>query len=579
MDCGTGPGDTLDSDHDGVCNGVDQCVGGDDCLVRYWANPDPCPDASDPDMSLCECNLASCGCDCDRFGGADLCQAAIRFNCETLGLCEPDQGDNDTEDGIEDTDYNGIPQCAEDTFAPTLCIPVPSKCDLLVDTDPAGNPVDVFLLDFRESIGSASAATWLTNKGWHLSDPHAEGALLISATGSDFQDGMPDGAHECQLATGTGYLEIGTPSDLTQVDAIWFLETKAFAFPPITHCAIAERREWDWPNWVCVPSNCPTVGRWSFMSIDVVLQIINDGTGRDWELAVLDGCTPSDQERERLRLAFVDEPYACSSPQNCLVENGTCDCGGKIHVVQYGADGVPYPSSDDLPYRHGQWFRLRVTLDNTSGYWIDNGVCRFRHLTTATEWPPESVRVRIQRHEGDSECYTRSLGLLSETYLGSGPATASDEVRGIRIRFTSSNEGGGTMRVGAIQFRPTDGCELAVGPGPLPHLPWPCSQEDPCHCDDARSWYCQADMDDCNYRCGNRWQDADEECDPPNTASCSESCHWVCGDGILQGLNTAHCSLLGWPANGHCGAGTEECDDGNTTNGDGCSADCDLEAP
>jgi cysteine-rich repeat protein len=49
-----------------------------------------------------------------------------------------------------------------------------------------------------------------------------------------------------------------------------------------------------------------------------------------------------------------------------------------------------------------------------------------------------------------------------------------------------------------------------------------------------------------------------ESCEPPNSATCDDVCHViVCGDGARKG--------------------TEQCDDGNTTNTDGCSAACKFE--
>jgi cysteine-rich repeat protein len=49
-----------------------------------------------------------------------------------------------------------------------------------------------------------------------------------------------------------------------------------------------------------------------------------------------------------------------------------------------------------------------------------------------------------------------------------------------------------------------------------------------------------------------------EQCEPPNTATCSATCrNIVCGDGVR--------------------AGTEQCDDGNTTNLDGCDGACKFE--
>jgi cysteine-rich repeat protein len=70
--------------------------------------------------------------------------------------------------------------------------------------------------------------------------------------------------------------------------------------------------------------------------------------------------------------------------------------------------------------------------------------------------------------------------------------------------------------------------------------------------------------------CGDGHVDAGEQCDDGNTTNgdgCSASCttetppppHACCGDG-------------------HLDAG-EQCDDGNTTNGDGCSATCTIELP
>ncbi len=49
-----------------------------------------------------------------------------------------------------------------------------------------------------------------------------------------------------------------------------------------------------------------------------------------------------------------------------------------------------------------------------------------------------------------------------------------------------------------------------------------------------------------------------EQCEPPNTATCSATCqNIVCGNGMREG--------------------TEQCDDGNTTNLDGCDATCKFE--
>ena len=64
--------------------------------------------------------------------------------------------------------------------------------------------------------------------------------------------------------------------------------------------------------------------------------------------------------------------------------------------------------------------------------------------------------------------------------------------------------------------------------------------------------------------CGDGTVDPGEVCDDGNTTSgdgCSADCHSneICGNSVIDV------------------ATTEQCDDGNTTAGDGCSADCHLE--
>src|SRR5690606_6805752 len=63
-----------------------------------------------------------------------------------------------------------------------------------------------------------------------------------------------------------------------------------------------------------------------------------------------------------------------------------------------------------------------------------------------------------------------------------------------------------------------------------------------------------------NSTCGDDFVDtgAGEQCEPPDTATCSDMCkNIVCGDGVR--------------------AGGEQCDDGNTTNLDGCDSTCKFE--
>lgn len=81
-------------------------------------------------------------------------------------------------------------------------------------------------------------------------------------------------------------------------------------------------------------------------------------------------------------------------------------------------------------------------------------------------------------------------------------------------------------------------------------------------CDDGNTNNTDACRNNCELaRCGDAILDPGESCDPPGSPAgahlnpCRGDCS-VCGDGIVQG-----------------GDG-EQCDDGNTINGDGCNNDC-----
>ena len=72
--------------------------------------------------------------------------------------------------------------------------------------------------------------------------------------------------------------------------------------------------------------------------------------------------------------------------------------------------------------------------------------------------------------------------------------------------------------------------------------------------------------------CGNNMQDAGEECDDGNTDGgdgCSPACR-VEADYVCPQVGPCTPDMCG---NGHL-ASFETCDDGNTNAGDGCSADC-----
>lgn len=94
----------------------------------------------------------------------------------------------------------------------------------------------------------------------------------------------------------------------------------------------------------------------------------------------------------------------------------------------------------------------------------------------------------------------------------------------------------------------------------------------------------------CEPVCGNGWLERDEECDDGNLTNgdgCSETCTLECGDGVLgdgedcDDGNRDNGDGCDENCQFECGDGVlnpgEECDDGNRDNGDGCDENCVIE--
>lgn len=91
------------------------------------------------------------------------------------------------------------------------------------------------------------------------------------------------------------------------------------------------------------------------------------------------------------------------------------------------------------------------------------------------------------------------------------------------------------------------------------------------------------DVDICTPICGDGKKLGTEQCDDGNkndTDSCSNQCKNICVPGTIC-PNNAVCPQNGICPDPICGdgkkEGNEECDDGNTANGDGCSSLCRIE--
>lgn len=114
-------------------------------------------------------------------------------------------------------------------------------------------------------------------------------------------------------------------------------------------------------------------------------------------------------------------------------------------------------------------------------------------------------------------------------------------------------------------------------------------------CDDGNSIDGDGCSSDCLPECGNGVVDQGEQCDDDNTVACdgcSASCQpEQCGNGVVECAEQCDEGGVGGVGPGcrnpcmlaKCGDGTvdasfgEECDDGGTVSGDGCSANCQTE--
>ncbi len=480
--------EVADDDCDGLCDGLDQCHGGDDCLVRYWARPEECTGAEGEDP--CNCDLSLCGCDCDRDsyddgdpnndGTGDICQAAIRFANESLGICPPAAGNHPTEDGMEDANYDGIADCADST-EPT-CVAIPPDCDLTAQLDCSAPGAGKYLYDFN-TAPSGGIMAWLTEEGWALSDEEAIGALSFHTQSAD-TDWTAAG---CLVGSGLGYLEIAPPVDFPGVDATWHVETPSLRLPMVQLCERAD----DLTQGNCVPSRCPWLGRWSFMAIDLVLKIANNNTPGDWWLAVIDAEACGSPERERVRLRFIDNASASDLHGNVTMYRHTSASICSAFDSDYGE----YICSGSLQYEHDEWFQMTILFNNAASYWVIDGTtgCTFiDRLDDATNEPPRAVRIRKRKTVQGDPCGVTALTAAPETYygyttpLGQTPAPRTEgEMLGVRLRFSAPNQNGASLAIGGIQIRPIDGCEFmsVTDFGG-------CASGTFCNCSSGRDWVC-----------------------------------------------------------------------------------------
>src|SRR5690606_35720072 len=101
-------------------------------------------------------------------------------------------------------------------------------------------------------------------------------------------------------------------------------------------------------------------------------------------------------------------------------------------------------------------------------------------------------------------------------------------------------------------------------------------------CQPEDGWTCATEGESC-YRCGNGIKEFGEECDDGNLNTndgCSSACAiepgYVCD--VLTGQFRSTCDRCGNGLIKLVGSSlVEQCDDGNSNSGDGCSSSCTIE--
>jgi cysteine-rich repeat protein len=146
--------------------------------------------------------------------------------------------------------------------------------------------------------------------------------------------------------------------------------------------------------------------------------------------------------------------------------------------------------------------------------------------------------------------------------------------------------GNGLPEAGELCDPPnTDDCDetCAWRIEPPPPQECPNGQLDPGEdCDDDNFWNGDGCSTSCRFEvpieCGNGIVEAaaGEQCEPPGSNGCGEDCRYPiqpqCGNGNIE-------TYLVTPEDAPAAVVVEQCDDGNATDDDGCSATCAVEIP
>jgi len=547
--------ESTDLDCDGIPNEVDQCPGGDDCLIAEWARQPYCIEDGDPD---------TIDCDCDHNDATDMCQAAVQLMAPYLTpgwsfsyndfWFLPREEPSPPE--VLDANINGR---LDDCEIPGACPPYPEVCDV----GDAG---------YLEEFGGFN----LNDSGWWISDEDCAGAVTPTTIDNE------------------GILQIGVSTsaqcgDPNSGNDQWYLEGPGQLLP----------------RFRCGASDCstPAVTAWGVYAVEIRLRILAAFGGPTYDLYILDPYIEDWEAAKRVHLRFT--PPAEGDNQGVIWSEawGLCwDAGDQI------ADGM----LDIGRYPAGQWFTLTFLFNMASNFTPD----------TCAPYPDQSLRI-VETADGPSTCtnYMDELGTFDP-----------ERSAGVQMALQTNNYGGSAgghyLQVGRIALRQSTQCEWRSVPNGA------CDADELCCCSWSSSsgnvWKCTEPAVTC-HRDATGFTNGGQ-CYRPDSVHCSCDCKWICGDGYVQspdgvtgpglegedspyttelctffGLTycaagTEVCDSKGLDENGTgciacmaecnpcCGGSTtcgdgfycpvfEECDDGNTVSGDGCSADCHRERP
>lgn len=438
------------------------------------------------------------GLTCDDGTSACLCDC--NHNCE-IDACEAAIELDNLPIATTDADEDGVPDCCASgscgVNSDQACNGVPEQCDT---PEIAAAHIDGDYVEDFDTFDGEQFATSATNAdGWWISET-SYGADVTTSPGT---------ADELSI-TAADALSAGT----------WLLETPGFHLP----------------LGGCLRTACdfPRRGPWSIAAVDITLKYTDGGAGAsaqsEFDIYFMDPAKTDYAEATRARLRIVPD---ASNSTKAQIE------------YQWPTVGDEQPRFSKLrTFDRGEWATITVTFNAAALY--------FNHNEIGCAWNGGGA---------DTVTYTYdSASVANPVTAGPRPELSAHEPdvpRGLQLQFAvvapSATGSAEQLHIQEIRLRPSDPCEWRDAVGI-------CSASEYCGC--GFSTVARRPVFQCyGGTCGNWTLETGEQCDPPDGAHCDETCHWICGDPIIQTDQLGTTQSCDWfinPVDG-CGPGTETC--------------------